>query len=162
MGKSSLINALLQSKGLARASKTPGRTAMANLFLVEDCLRFVDLPGYGYAKVSKSDRIAWQSLVDAYLRRPSVKHVLFLLDARRLFAEGDGALFDTLAERLPVTLALTKIDKLSQRELVFQEKLLCERLEELAYSPASVHWVSQQIEKSLVPLRQRILHFNHE
>lgn len=159
VGKSTLINDLLETTGLARTSRTPGRTAMANLFLIEDQLRFVDLPGYGYAKAAKNDRKAWQELVSAFLARECVGAVLFLIDSRRLFAEGDIAFFDSLADHHPVTLVITKIDKLNQRELNQQQKSLEDQLEELSHPPYQIHWIGQKRSKPIEYLRKQILRF---
>ena len=120
VGKSSLLNALVGVPGLARTSNTPGRTRLVNWFRVEPPhgkpVAFVDLPGYGYAKVSKSERAAWRPLVEAYLeRRQVLKSVLLLVDARR-GGEGDEVeLLEYLAAAgVPTQVVLTKSDKLAK------------------------------------------------
>ncbi len=120
VGKSSLINSLVGQAGLARTSRTPGRTQLLNWFAVNpptgDAIAFVDLPGYGYAKVSKKTRAEWQPLIEAYLGdRDVLRAVVLLVDARR-GAEGEEQdLSAWLAEReIEVIPVLTKVDKLAK------------------------------------------------
>jgi GTP-binding protein len=128
VGKSSLLNMLLQRKGLARTSSTPGCTRQINFFDVTlarseaDAAHprrvvFVDLPGYGYAKVPKAEVAAWKDLLEGYLRdRPTLRAVVILVDVRRGLEEEEEALLEFLAQRpeLAVVIAGTKIDKLSR------------------------------------------------
>lgn len=125
VGKSSLLNALASRKGLARTSNTPGRTQMANFFAVKfpggSRLTMVDLPGYGFAQAGANTRKHWESLVSAYLERLNLQLCIMLIDSRRALDDSgldpvDGNLLTTLAKRGPVVLALTKSDKLSQRD----------------------------------------------
>lgn len=119
VGKSSLLNALGGSKKLARTSKQPGRTQAVNLFDVgpqdQPVGRFLDLPGYGYAKVSKSMRKQWAALIEGALARPNLRGVIALMDIRHPLTEADRQLLDFTAglncDVLPV---LTKADKLSR------------------------------------------------
>ena len=117
-GKSSLINALTGRKTLARVSHTPGRTRKINFFKLAGRLMLVDLPGYGYAKASKSLAAEWQSLIFAYLRgRANLRRVVLLVDGRRGAMQIDGAVMDLLdAAAVSYCLALTKIDKLAPAE----------------------------------------------
>jgi GTP-binding protein len=117
VGKSSLLNALVQRKKLARTSSAPGKTRLIHFFKIERPERethFVDLPGYGYAKVSKSERKNWQRLIESYLEeRPTLRAAVLLQDLRRDFSDDETLLIDWLHERgIPVLLAITKIDKL--------------------------------------------------
>jgi GTP-binding protein len=117
VGKSSLLNALVRRKKLARTSSEPGKTRLIHFFRVERPkleIHFVDLPGYGYAKVSKSERKGWQRLIESYLEdRPSLCAAVLLQDLRRDFSDDETLLIDWLQERgIPVLLAITKIDKL--------------------------------------------------
>jgi GTP-binding protein len=117
VGKSSLLNALVRRKKLARTSSAPGKTRLIHFFRVERAkleTHFVDLPGYGYAKVSKSERKGWQRLIESYLEdRPSLRAAVLLQDLRRDFSDDETLLIDWLQERgIPVLLAITKIDKL--------------------------------------------------
>ena len=117
VGKSSLLNALVQRKKLARTSSAPGKTRLIHFFKVERPERethFVDLPGYGYAKVSKSERKNWQRLIESYLEgRPTLRAAVLLQDLRRDISDDETLLIEWLHERgIPVLLAITKIDKL--------------------------------------------------
>jgi GTP-binding protein len=118
VGKSSLINALAGRKGLARTSKTPGRTQLLNLFAFTDDdpaagATLVDCPGYGYAKASRADRNAWQDMVDLYLlHRPGLVQVLALVDGEVGPTKLDVDLLDWMRESaLPFTVVATKHDK---------------------------------------------------
>jgi GTP-binding protein len=117
VGKSSLLNALVRRKKLARTSSAPGKTRLIHFFKVERKdleTHFVDLPGYGYAKVSKEERRGWQGLIESYLEgRPTLRAAVLLQDLRRDISDDETLLIDWLHERdIPVLLAITKIDKL--------------------------------------------------
>jgi len=117
VGKSTLLNALVRRKKLARTSSAPGKTRLIHFFRVErpgQETHFVDLPGYGYAKVSKSERKNWQGLIESYLEdRPTLRAAVLLQDLRRDFSDDETLLIEWLQERgIPVLLAITKIDKL--------------------------------------------------
>ncbi|MGZ6022151.1 MAG: ribosome biogenesis GTP-binding protein YihA/YsxC [Rhizomicrobium sp.] len=118
-GKSSLINALTNRKTLARVSHTPGRTREINFFKLGDRLMLADLPGYGYAKASKTMTADWQKLIFSYLRgRASLRRVLLLIDARRGVLDLDKEVMDLLDEAaVSFGIVLTKIDKLSPEEV---------------------------------------------
>ena len=120
VGKSSLLNALVGRKGLARVSATPGKTTLLNAFRLPD-FYLVDLPGYGFARAGRAARASYRALVTRYLReRPSVAGVAWLLDARRDPSAGDLEMQELLVESgRPVLAVLTKADKLgrsAQRE----------------------------------------------
>ncbi len=119
VGKSSLINALAGRKGLARISNTPGRTRQLNFFDLGGKLLLVDMPGYGYAKVSKSETAAWQRLIGAYLRgRASLKRLMLLVDARHGLKESDREMMGRLDEAaVGFQLVLTKSDQCSEAAL---------------------------------------------
>jgi GTP-binding protein len=123
VGKSSVINTLVGQPGLARTSRTPGRTQLLNWFRVEGPtgpLAFVDLPGYGYAKVPAAMRGGWRPLIEAYLGdRPVLAAVVLLVDVRRGVEAEEQELSAWLAERgLPVLCVITKIDKLPKHQRV--------------------------------------------
>jgi GTP-binding protein len=127
VGKSSLVNALTGRKSLARVSNTPGRTREINFFLLGGRLMLADLPGYGYARVSKTDSARWTELVFAYLRgRPNLRRVILLIDSRRGLLENDEetmALLDKAA--VSYQIVLTKTDKLKPKELTeIEEQIL--------------------------------------
>lgn len=117
VGKSSLLNALLNHTGLARTSRTPGRTQMANFFVVNDTWHFVDLPGYGFAKTAHTESLEWQALMDAYIARPQIQKMLFLWDPRRDLDRIDYQLLLALGERAPVLFIMTKCDKINRSEI---------------------------------------------
>ena len=114
VGKSSLLNALLGRRGLARTSGTPGRTRQINFFLVNERFVLADLPGYGFAVGSEAERRSWGPLVEAYLReRPTLRGVALLVDARRGAEEEETQLLDYLGHLgLPAVVVATKLDKL--------------------------------------------------
>src|SRR5215472_5850489 len=119
VGKSSLINALTGRKSLARVSNTPGRTREINFFDLGNRLMLADLPGYGYARVSKVDSARWTELVFAYLRgRPNLRRVILLIDSRRGLLENDVEAMELLDQAaVSYQLVLTKADKLKPKEL---------------------------------------------
>lgn len=113
VGKSSLINALTNRKSLARTSNTPGRTQQLNYFDLGGHMYLVDMPGYGYAKVSKTERTGWYDLIKSYLvGRPSLRCVFILVDARHGLKDSDIELMDMLDEAaVSYRIVLTKADK---------------------------------------------------
>jgi GTP-binding protein len=119
VGKSSLINAILKRKAVARVSQTPGKTQAVQFYLVNDRFHIVDLPGYGYAKVSKEVKRSWGELVRSYLERADALRLIFLLlDARRTPSEDDRQMHEwTRAAGIDERIVLTKSDKLSNNQL---------------------------------------------
>jgi len=130
VGKSSLINSLLQRKGLAKTSNTPGRTQSINFFLINEMFYFVDLPGYGYAKVSKAKRSGWGKMAEDYLsNRRELALSIQLVDARHKPTELDKQLFDWLVFNKRESLVVaTKADKLSNNQLTTQLRNIKEAL----------------------------------
>ena len=118
VGKSSLINALVGQSGLARTSRTPGRTRLVNWFEIDERFHLVDLPGYGYAEVSQAMRDSWRPLIEGYLaERTSLAGVLLLIDIRRGVQDEELDFVPWLAGRaMPVVVALTKADKLAKHK----------------------------------------------
>ena len=118
VGKSSLLNALVSRKNLARAGSTPGRTQAINFFRVNDRFTFVDLPGYGYARVSREVKKTWRGMVATYLRnRLNLKAVVVIVDIRRDLDEDDRSFMEWLEqEGKEVIPVLTKVDKLTRKE----------------------------------------------
>jgi GTP-binding protein len=116
VGKSALLNRLLGRRGLARVSKTPGRTQQINFFAVDRSLLLVDLPGYGFARVPLAVKDQWRGLVEGYLiGRRTLRGVLVLIDVRRGIQEDDAQLMDFLAAHGIATLpVVTKVDKLAR------------------------------------------------
>ncbi|NRA29387.1 MAG: YihA family ribosome biogenesis GTP-binding protein [Parvularculaceae bacterium] len=136
VGKSSLLNALMKRKGLARTSNTPGRTQEVNFFDIGGQFRFVDLPGYGYARASRTKVDAWTELIFDYLRgRPNLLRVFVLIDSRHGLKPVDEegmALLDEAAVSYQVI--LTKIDKIKETALAYR---LNEVSEQLSKRPAA-------------------------
>ncbi len=117
-GKSSAINALTQRRGLARTSKTPGRTRLLNFFELAPQRRLVDLPGYGYAGGPEAERRTWRPLIDALHGRTSLKGLFLIVDARRGLTEGDERLLEWLSGERRLHVLLSKADKLTRAEAV--------------------------------------------
>jgi GTP-binding protein len=130
VGKSSLINTLVKRKGLARTSNTPGRTQEINFFTVNNRFAFIDLPGYGYAKVPEKIRNNWGPMIEAYLSgRETLRLVVLILDIRRDPSPEDRQLIGWLQfYRLPVLIVLTKIDKVSRNQLADRKRRIGEEL----------------------------------
>lgn len=129
VGKSSLLNKLFNRKGLAKVSQTPGKTATINFF-DGDGVTFVDLPGYGYAKVSKSEKARWSELIEGYFNQDrSFALVVALVDIRHEASELDENMIRFLRETdLPFVVALTKADKLSRQQQMKQKAALKRQL----------------------------------
>ena len=119
VGKSSLINRLLRVKRLALTSSTPGKTRKINLFRISDKLFFVDLPGYGFARVSKTERGSWQGMIEGYLLgSEQLRLLILLIDARHGPQANDRQMVEWLEhEQLPFQIVLTKADKLKRNDL---------------------------------------------
>ena len=115
-GKSSAINAITQRRGLARTSKTPGRTRLLNFFELAPQRRLVDLPGYGYASGPKAERRSWRPLIDALQERASLRGLFVIVDARRGLGEGDEGLLAWVSPERRMHVLLSKADKLSRAE----------------------------------------------
>ena len=140
VGKSSLINRITARRSLARTSGTPGKTRLLNFFRItrpEGALVLVDLPGYGYAKVSKQERRGWQELVESYLeRRRNLRLAILLQDVRRDPGPDEIDLLPWLAAReVAVVGAVTKVDRLSKRERAA-------RLSALASAGLPIEWIA--------------------
>jgi len=118
VGKSSLINVLVNRKNLVRTSSTPGRTQLINFFAVNDQFSLVDLPGYGYAKVPLAVKNEWGPMIEAYLSgRPNLRGVVLILDIRRTPLAEDRQMLDLLrAYDITPILVVTKCDKVSRNE----------------------------------------------
>ena len=115
-GKSSAINAISQRHGLARTSKSPGRTRLVNFFELAPARRLIDLPGYGYASAPAVERRAWLPLVDALRERVSLAGLFVIVDARRGLTSGDEGLLEWLQPEQRVHVLLSKADKLNRGE----------------------------------------------
>lgn len=131
VGKSSLLNQLVRRKRFARVSNTPGRTREINFFVVNQQFVLVDLPGYGYARISKERRAEWRPLIEGYLRNsPELRGIVQLLDVRHDPTRDDRQMLAFLAELgVPTLFALTKIDKLGLSKRAERVQALLNELE---------------------------------
>lgn len=121
VGKSSMINKLLNRKSLARVSSAPGKTITINFYNIDDTIYLVDLPGYGYAKRSKAEVQSWGDMMDAYLtERPQLKRIMLLVDSRHAPTADDKMMLEWIRTMRPdegAVIIATKTDKLTKREL---------------------------------------------
>lgn len=131
VGKSSLINVLMNRKSLARTSAQPGKTQTINYYNINNALYFVDLPGYGYAKVSESVKAKWGKMIEDYLHKSrQLKCVFLLIDIRHAPSENDRIMYDWIVKNgyHPVIIA-TKLDKINRSQLQKQLKLIRDTLQ---------------------------------
>ena len=160
VGKSSLINRLMNRRNLAQTSNTPGKTRLLNFYLINRNTHFVDLPGYGFAKRSKAEKKAWAALIDAYLTTSErLKGIVQLIDARHDPSKEDLEMISWLGEAtLPFVIVATKVDKLSpnkaRKQLDKSLKLIADTAEVdfLAFSsadgrgrPELMNWIDHVI-----------------
>ncbi len=158
VGKSSTLNAIVQQKGLARTSRTPGRTQAINIFtLTPTSLKLIDLPGYGFAKAPKAVVNQWHQLIDGYLReRECLAGLVLIMDIRHPLQGMDQAMLDWLLESgLPAHVVLNKCDKLSRMQA--QNTLKKLQLTFEAYPSVSLQLFSASKKTGLDELRQKIL-----
>ena len=131
VGKSSLINALMNRKALARTSATPGKTQTINFYNVNDVMYLVDLPGYGYAKVSESEKVKWGQLIERYLNTSKqLKAVFLLIDIRHDPSANDKMMYEWIVNQgyNPIIIA-TKLDKLKRSQVQKHVKMIKEGLQ---------------------------------
>jgi GTP-binding protein len=130
VGKSSLINAVLNRKSIARVSHTPGKTQAVHFYLINSRFYLVDLPGYGYAKVSQSVKHTWAALVQGYLgHSDDLKVIFLLLDSRRIPSEDDLRMHEWSTQTGEERILLTKTDKLSNNELAKSRSAIAAELD---------------------------------
>lgn len=155
VGKSSLLNSLVRRKSFARVSRTPGRTREINFFRVNNGFVLVDLPGYGYARISKEKKSEWRPMIESYLRRTTqLRGIVLLLDIRREPSDDDRAMLDFLAEvEVPAIVALTKTDKLSKAAAREQAGVIARSL---ALEPEQIIPFSAQTGEGRVELLEAI------
>lgn len=127
-GKSSAINAITRHRGLARISKTPGRTRLVNFFELAPAKRLVDLPGYGYASVTAAERESWLPLLEMLRMRASLKGLFLVVDSRRGLTEGDEGLIEWTQSGQGLHVLLSKADKLNRAEAAAALRAASERL----------------------------------
>lgn len=126
VGKSSFINTLLNRKNFARTSSTPGKTQLLNFYNIDDTVHFVDVPGYGYARVSKKERERWGKMIEDYLtQRENLRAVVSLVDFRHAPTEDDVTMYQFLKYyEIPVILVATKADKVTKNRWSANEALI--------------------------------------
>jgi GTP-binding protein len=132
VGKSSLINMLMGTRGLARTSNTPGKTRLINHFIIDSAWYLVDLPGYGFAKVGKKDRSVWEAMIRHYLvNRANLVYIFMLIDVRLEPQQSDLSFMRWMAvKELPFVIVFTKSDKLSKDKLRKSQQLYLDTLNE--------------------------------
>lgn len=131
VGKSSLINGLMNRKSLARTSSQPGKTQTINYYNINDELYFVDLPGYGYATANEKVKAQWGKLIEDYLHQSKkILAVFLLIDIRHAPSENDRIMYDWILQRgyKPIIIA-TKLDKIKRSQIAKQTKLICDTLQ---------------------------------
>ena len=130
VGKSSFINTLIERKNFARTSSKPGKTQTLNFYKVNDCFYLVDVPGYGYASVSKDTHKKFGLMIEEYLKeRKNLKHVFLLIDYRHKPTEDDLLMYDFLKYyNLDITIVATKYDKVGKNSRIKQDKLIKDTL----------------------------------
>ena len=155
VGKSSLINAVLNRKAVARVSQTPGKTQAVHFYLINERFYIVDLPGYGYAKVPKDIKRSWGELVRGYLDSADALKVIFLLlDVRRVPTPDDLEMHDWTREAgIDERIVLTKSDKLSNNQLIQSRKSIAEELE---IEPANLIAASAVTKNGIDAVRREI------
>lgn len=158
VGKSSLINTLVNRKGLARTSSTPGKTQSINFYLVNGSLCLVDLPGYGYAKIPQQVRKRWSPLIEHYCRgRKNLRGVVIIIDARIGPTPLDLSLIQWLRDlSMPALITMTKIDKLSKNKMAQARRQIAEAL---AIDAERICTFSAHTGQGKKELWQKILHF---
>jgi GTP-binding protein len=148
VGKSSLINMLTGNARLAKTSNTPGKTKLLNHFLIDDRWYIVDLPGYGFAKVSLAERKRWEKMIEDYLRkRESLVNVFILIDSRHTPQKLDLEFVDQLGKwKVPFCLVFTKADKENQRTVSMNVKAFLAKMRE-TWQFLPQHFVTSAVKK---------------
>jgi GTP-binding protein len=131
VGKSSFINKMINRKALARTSSKPGKTQTLNFYIINEALYFVDVPGYGYAKVSKSERAAWGKMIETYIKKsPHLKVVLLIVDLRHPPSKDDVLMYEFLKHfDIPTMVVATKADKIPKGKWQKHLKIVRETLQ---------------------------------
>ncbi len=165
VGKSSLINTLVSRKNLAKTSNTPGRTQLINFFTVNQNMLFVDLPGYGFARVSQAIRKDWGEMIETYLRqRQNLAMVILILDIRRDPGRDDLSLRDWLDNyRIPYLIVLTKADKLSNNQAIVRRQAVLRLLQNSGFAGPILFSAKTQKGKDEIwqALDEHLSHLSH-
>jgi len=157
VGKSSLLNAIFNRRKLVKTSSIPGKTQLINYFLVNEIAYFVDLPGYGYTKISSKVSAKWQKMVEHYiLNSAELRLICLLIDSRHSLQKSDEQMSDWLNyKNLPYLVVLTKTDKLSRNKLAVQVKYFKEHFPDHHVVPFSVS--SEKAKSDLSTLIQQLI-----
>ncbi len=157
VGKSSLINALVERKGLAKTSSTPGKTQLLNYFVINDQFYLVDMPGYGYARVSKDQRNDWGKVSEDYFKkRRELRLVVLLIDARHEGLANDIEVVEWFSEKqIPFIVVLTKSDKVKQQDLAKHDKMLRQSV----YTAKGIFKTSSEAGRGIRELRGYLMSF---
>lgn len=157
VGKSSLINALLNRKSLCKVGSTPGMTRLINFFLIDEQMYMVDLPGYGFARVSRGEKGSWEKTIENYLtKRQQLKRLFLLLDVRHKPSKEDQIMVSFLeAFEVPYTFIVTKADKLSKMQVQKQLSMIRQSFKSTSKIPIFV--VSSMTKQGISELMQAIL-----
>ena len=144
VGKSSFLNTIFNRKNIAKTSSSPGKTRSLNYYVVDEKNYFVDLPGFGYAKVSKKERDAWQRLVDGYLQSDrNFVHAFHFIDSRHDPTNLDLMLNEFIVElNIPCTIILSKIDKLNQSEIAKAERSIKNNFPSISFTKSVIKFSS--------------------
>ena len=160
VGKSSLINALLDHGKLAQVSKTPGKTRLIHCYWAPNLKRVVvDLPGYGYAKIARGEKKKWDDLIGSYLDAdPKIEYLVLLLDSRHGPTSADEEMMDFFQDwRERAVVVMTKIDELRGQSVKHKRKSeVAKALKELGWGLAPIHWVSVHTEEGLDDLQRTL------
>ena len=161
VGKSSFINRMIQRKNLARTSSKPGKTQTLNFYIINDKFHFVDVPGYGYAKVSKKERAKWGAMMEEYFaEREQVKATALIIDIRHKPTEDDQLMYDYLKHfDLPVMVIATKLDKIKKGQRKKQLKMIQDVLE-MEEEDALIPFSSETGEGKDVAWKTMLSHLN--
>ena len=161
-GKSTAINSITGKKGLAKTSKTPGRTQLLNFFQINEHLRLVDLPGYGFANVPNDKKTDWEKTIATYLKiRKSLKGLVITMDIRHPFKDRDQAMLTWASHyQIPVYILLTKADKLTRNQAANALKLTAQQLA-ILNKPYEIQTFSATKSIGLESVRRRILNWLH-
>ncbi|KHE72896.1 ribosome biogenesis GTP-binding protein YihA/YsxC [Halobacillus sp. BBL2006] len=161
VGKSSFINKMIQRKNLARTSSKPGKTQTLNFYIINDKFHFVDVPGYGYAKVSKKEREKWGKMMEEYFaEREQLRATALVIDVRHKPTEDDQIMYDYLKHfGLPVMVIATKLDKIKKGQRKKQLNLIREVLE-MEEEDALIPFSSETGEGKDVAWRTMLSHLN--
>ena len=159
-GKSTLINTLLNHKGLAKESSRPGRTALMNFFRLqidkENELMFVDLPGYGFSKTSKQESVKWNDMMHNYFKRPQLQKICFLMDIRRKLEEKELEFLKSLQESVEILVVFTKTDKISKAETIKNKNKLQLQIEKKLQQETKSFTVSCLKKSGISELKQAV------